>query len=112
MRTEFRSFSSLSFPIQSKILESQLLCLPSAFTPISFSAYSLTLMMEAICSSKTSVHFQWTTQHISEDSTLHYTICLDYAAYIESNKDNCDWLILGLFNGAVADADVISVIYL
>jgi hypothetical protein len=37
-----------------------------------FSAYSLTLKMEAICFSETSVDFKWTTRHyIPEDQTLH-----------------------------------------
>jgi hypothetical protein len=35
------------------------------------SAYSSTLKMEAICSAKTSVEFQWATQrYITDDSTL------------------------------------------
>jgi hypothetical protein len=39
---------------------------------VSCSAYSLTLKMEAMCSSKTSVDFQQTTlQYVPEDSTLH-----------------------------------------
>jgi hypothetical protein len=47
---------------------------PLAFTLVSCSAYSSTLKMEAICCSKMSVDFQWTTQcYIPEDSTLHIT---------------------------------------
>jgi hypothetical protein len=38
------------------------LCLPPAFTLVSYSAYFSTLKMEAICSSETSVYFQWTTR--------------------------------------------------
>jgi hypothetical protein len=38
------------------------LCLPTALTLVSCSAYSLTLKMEAICSSETSVEFQRSTQ--------------------------------------------------
>jgi hypothetical protein len=93
MGTEFHSSSSLSFPVQSKVSESQLLSLPPAFTLVSFSTYSETLKMEAMCSSKMSLDFQWTIQrYISGD------IYLDYAAYKERNKDNYEWLILGLFN--------------
>jgi hypothetical protein len=48
------------------------LCLLPAFTPVSHSAYSLTLKMEAICSSKTSVDSQQTTwPYIPKDSTHH-----------------------------------------
>jgi hypothetical protein len=43
------------------------LCLPSAYTLVSCSAYSSTLHMEAICSSETSDDFQ---RNISEDPTL------------------------------------------
>jgi hypothetical protein len=47
------------------------LCLTPAFTPVSCSAYSLTLKMEKICSSETSVHFQRTTRrYIPEDSAF------------------------------------------
>jgi hypothetical protein len=43
--------------------------LPPTFTLVSFSAYSLTLKMKAICSSETSVNFQRTTlRYIPEDS--------------------------------------------
>jgi hypothetical protein len=38
-----------------------LLCLPPAFTLVSFSAYSLTLKMKAIFSSETSFQLQRTT---------------------------------------------------
>jgi hypothetical protein len=35
-------------------------------------AYALTLKMEAVCSSETSVNFYWATQHyIPVDSTFH-----------------------------------------
>jgi hypothetical protein len=48
----------------------KLCCLPLAFTLVSFSAYSSTLKMEAICSSETSVDFQRNTQrYIPEDGT-------------------------------------------
>jgi hypothetical protein len=47
------------------------LCLPSAFTLVSFLAYSPTLKMEAICSFETSVDFQRTTRrYIPEDNAL------------------------------------------
>jgi hypothetical protein len=47
------------------------LCLPLAFTLVSCSAFSLTLKMEAICSSELSIDFQWTALcYIPEDSTL------------------------------------------
>jgi hypothetical protein len=43
-----------------------------AFTLVSCSTYSSILNMEAICSSETSVDFQWTTRrYIPEDRTLH-----------------------------------------
>jgi hypothetical protein len=49
-----------------------LLCLPHAFTLVSYSAYSSALKMEAMCSSETPVDFQRTTQlYIPEDSTFH-----------------------------------------
>jgi hypothetical protein len=54
------------------------LCLPPAFTLVSCSAYSSTLKMEVICSSKTLADFQWTTGYYSpEDSILsHYELLL------------------------------------
>jgi hypothetical protein len=52
------------------------LCLPSAFTLVSCSAYFSTLKMEALCSPETSVDFQRTTRrYIPEDSTLHNHRC-------------------------------------
>jgi hypothetical protein len=49
------------------------LYLPPAFMLVSCAAYSLTLKMEALCSSETLVDFQRTTQrYIPEDSTLQY----------------------------------------
>jgi hypothetical protein len=46
--------------------------LSSAFTLVSCSAYFLTLKMEAVCSSGSSVDFQWTARcYITEDSPLH-----------------------------------------
>jgi hypothetical protein len=49
-----------------------LLCLQSAFTLVSCSAYSSILKMEAKCSSETSVDFQRTTRRrIPEGRTLH-----------------------------------------
>jgi hypothetical protein len=38
-----------------------------AYTLVSCSAYSLTLKMEATCSSETLVDFLWTTWHISQE---------------------------------------------
>jgi hypothetical protein len=52
------------------------LCLPSAFTLLSCSAYS-TLRMEEIYSSETSLDFQRTTRRsIPEDGTESYACCL------------------------------------
>jgi hypothetical protein len=51
------------------------LCFPPAFMLVSCLAYSSTLKMEAICSSKTSVETQRTTWRlIPEDDTLHYGV--------------------------------------
>jgi hypothetical protein len=48
--------------------------LPPAFMLVSCSAYSSVLKMEAICSSYTSVDFQWATwYYIPEDTTLSDT---------------------------------------
>jgi hypothetical protein len=47
----------------------------TCFTLLSCMAYSLTLKMEEICSSETSVDFQWTTQrYIPEGRTLNVLI--------------------------------------
>jgi hypothetical protein len=78
--------STLPFPscflYNAKFLASRLLSLPLAFTLVSCSAYS-TLKMEVICSSKTSVEFQWTTRrYISEDSTVHNHCCENLKSYI------------------------------
>jgi hypothetical protein len=49
----------------------QVTTLSPAFTLVSCSAYSSTLKMETICSSETSVDFQWTTRHyIPDDSAF------------------------------------------
>jgi hypothetical protein len=69
---EFHSSISLLFPIQPEIPASRLLCLPPAFTLVSYSDYSSTLKMEAMCSSETSVYLQRTTRsYIPDDNTLH-----------------------------------------
>jgi hypothetical protein len=48
-----------------------------AFMLVSCLAYYSTLKLEAICSSRTSVDFQWPTQrYIPEDNTLHFWISL------------------------------------
>jgi hypothetical protein len=47
------------------------LCLPPAFTLVSCSVYSLTLKMEAICSSEMLVNFQWTTWHYIPEDSAH-----------------------------------------
>jgi hypothetical protein len=40
--------------------------------------------MEALCSSETSVDFQWTTWHyIPEDGTLHVYVCLQQSLELE-----------------------------
>jgi hypothetical protein len=42
------------------------------------------LMMEAVCSSETSVYFQWTTQHyIPEGSTLPIFVKFDIGRWIK-----------------------------
>jgi hypothetical protein len=64
-----RFFEIFSEEISENILNKGL---PPAFTLVSCSAYFSTLKTEAICSSETSVDFQWTTRrYIPEDSTLH-----------------------------------------
>jgi hypothetical protein len=56
--------------------------LPPAFMFVSYLARSI-LKIEAICSSKTSVDFQWTTQHYSpEDSALHNLGCYSWCCVI------------------------------
>jgi hypothetical protein len=62
--------------------ENQLCWLP-AFALLSCSAYSLTLEMEATCSSKTSVEFQRTTRRYTpEDGTLHNHHCENLKSYM------------------------------
>jgi hypothetical protein len=64
-----------------KFPASWLLSLPTVFMLVSSLAYS-TLKMEAICSSKTSVHFQRTTWHyIPEGSTLPNHRCENLKSY-------------------------------
>jgi hypothetical protein len=47
----------------------------TCFAPLFCMAYFSALKMEAVCSSETSVDFQWTTQHdIPEDRTLFILI--------------------------------------
>jgi hypothetical protein len=41
-----------------------------SFMLVSCLAYSLTLKMEVICSSKISVHFQWIARHVPENNSL------------------------------------------
>jgi hypothetical protein len=66
------------------------LCLPPAFTLVSCSAYFLTLKMEAICSSETSVDSQRTTWHyIPEDGTLHNHCCENLESYISKLLPDC-----------------------
>jgi hypothetical protein len=56
--------------------------LGTAFTLVSFSAYSLTLKMEVICSSEMSVDFHQTTWRcILEDDTLHTHRCENLKFY-------------------------------
>jgi hypothetical protein len=66
---------SLPFPSCSlynpKTSASWLPCLPPAFMLVSCLAYSLTLKMEVICSSKMSVYFQWTTLCYSPELFKH-----------------------------------------
>jgi hypothetical protein len=48
-----------------------------------FCSAFLTLKMEAICSSETSVDFQWSTcRYISEDRTLHNHRCENLKSYV------------------------------
>jgi hypothetical protein len=50
-------------------------------------AYSLTLKMEATCSSKTMVGFQWTTQsYIPEDRTFQEALCDKYGLNHMGNR--------------------------
>jgi hypothetical protein len=52
-------------------------------------AYSSTLKMEAVCSSKMSVDFHWTTWcYNPEDTTLHNDKC-------ENPKSNISWNLPG-----------------
>jgi hypothetical protein len=54
------------------------------FTLVSCLAYSLTLKMEAMCSSEMSVDLQWTTRHyIPEDRTLHNHCCENLKPYTD-----------------------------
>jgi hypothetical protein len=79
MGTDVLSSISLLFPIKSEISEIRLICLPPAFTLVSFLAHYLTLKMEAICSSETSDDFQQTTRrYIPEDRTLTNYRCMSY----------------------------------
>jgi hypothetical protein len=60
-------------------------CFPPAFTLDFYLAYSLTLNMEAICSSETSVDFQRNTRRYNpEDITLHNHRCENLKSYILS----------------------------
>jgi hypothetical protein len=72
--------------------------LPPAFTLVSCLAYSSTLKMEATCSSKMSVHFQWTTrQHIPEDSTLHENLFSSSQIDRQSDFNKCHaWMPMHL----------------
>jgi hypothetical protein len=59
------------------------LCLLPTLTLVPCSAYSVTLKMEAIYSSETSVYFQRTTWcYIPEDRTLHNHSCENLKSYI------------------------------
>jgi hypothetical protein len=60
------------------------LCLPPALIPVSCSAYSSTLNMEAICFTETSVDFQRTTRRYIPDGTLHNHRCENLESYIVS----------------------------
>jgi hypothetical protein len=63
-------------------MKTTLLCLPPAFILISYFAYSSALMMEATCSSETSVDFQQTTwRYIAEDRTLYNHHCANPKSY-------------------------------
>jgi hypothetical protein len=55
-------------------------CMPSVFTLVSSLAYSSTLKMEATCSSKTSVDFQWATQQmwLVRCMQLFWTLSMDH----------------------------------
>jgi hypothetical protein len=65
--------------------ENRCLCSPPAFMLVSCSAYSLTLKMEVICSSKTLVEFQQNIPHyIPEDSTLHNHRCENLKSFINN----------------------------
>jgi hypothetical protein len=61
------------------------LCLPLLYTFVYCSAYSSTLKMEATCSSRTSVDFQWTTwRYIPEDIIFHNRRYDTLKSYISS----------------------------
>jgi hypothetical protein len=58
--------------------------IPPASTSVSYSAYSSTLKMEAICSSEISVDFQRTARRYTpEDITLHNLHCENLKSYMK-----------------------------
>jgi hypothetical protein len=66
------------------ILASTLWQLAACFMLVSRLTYSLTLKIEATCSSKTSVDFWWTTwRYTPEDRTLHNHRCENIKSYKE-----------------------------
>jgi hypothetical protein len=77
--------------------------LPFAFTLVSCSAYSLTLKMEAKCSSATLLNFQWTTwRYIPENRALRNHQC-------ENLKSNMKFRVLG--NKKETNLDYLNELY-
>jgi hypothetical protein len=72
--------------------------LPSAFTLVSRSAYSLALKMEAICSSETSVDFQWTTRrYIPEVFTTYMYNLLQWDCHSHTKWISGNWFSFRTF---------------
>jgi hypothetical protein len=64
----------------------------SAFTLVSCSVYYSSLMMDAICSSETSVDFQWSTRrYIPEDNNLHNYRHENFKSYMTQMLFNNGW---------------------
>jgi hypothetical protein len=62
----------------------------ACFLLVAWLAYSFTLKMEAVCSSKTSVNFCWATQcNIPEHSTLHMRMVLSDSQDITLLRIHC-----------------------
>jgi hypothetical protein len=78
---------------------------PPAFTRVSYlaSTYSLTLKMEATCSSETSADFQWTTRRYTpDDRTLDNHRCENLESYISKKyfHNYADFCVTLIINGS------------